>query len=125
MDDAGGVGFGQRLRRLYADIHHFAGREWGLPDPLGKALAVDVLHDDEDAAALFADFVNGADIGMVERGGGLGLVDQPLPRLIIAVPSLGQHLDGHFAPEFAVFREKDRSHPAGAELPNDPVMADL
>ena len=26
MDDAGGVGFFQRLRRLYADIHHFAGR---------------------------------------------------------------------------------------------------
>ena len=96
-----------------------------LPDPLGKALAVDVLHDDEDAAVLFADFVNGADIGMVERGGGLGLVDQPLPGLIIAVPPLGQHLDGHFAPECAVFREKDLSHAAGAELPKDSVMADL
>ena len=86
MDDAGGVGFGQRLRRLYADIHHFAGRQRGFPDPLGKALAVDVLHDDEDAAVLFADFVNGADVGMVERGSGLGLVDQPLPGLITAGP---------------------------------------
>ena len=62
---------------------------------------------------------------MVERGSGLGLVNQPLPGLIIAVPPLGQHLDGHFAPEFAVFREKDLSHAAGAELPDDSVMADL
>ena len=26
MDDAGGVSFGQRLRRLYADVHHFVRR---------------------------------------------------------------------------------------------------
>ena len=90
-----------------------------------RTLAVDVLHDDEDAAVLFADFVNRADIGMVERGGGLGLVNQPLRRLMIAVPPLGQHLDGNFSPEFAVLREKDLSHAARAELPEDSVMADL
>ena len=96
-----------------------------LPDPLGQALAVEVLHDDEDAAVFFADFVDRADIGMLERGSGLGLVNQPLPGLITTGPALGQHLDGHFPAECAVFREKDLSHPAGAELPEDSVMADL
>ena len=95
------------------------------PDPLGQALAVDVLHDDEDVAVLFADFVDGADVGMVERGRGLCLVDQPLPGLMAAGQRLGQHLDGDFAPERAVFREKDLSHTARAELPDDSVMADL
>ena len=125
MDDAGGVRFGQRFRGLYADIHHFAGRQWAFPDPLGKALAVDVLHDDEDVAVLFADFVNGADVGMVERGSSLCLVNQPFPGLMTAGQRLGQHLDGNFAPEFAVFREEDLSHAACAQLPNDAVMADF
>ena len=62
---------------------------------------------------------------MVERGSGPGLVNQPLRRLMIAVQPLGQHLDGNFAPEFAVLREKDLSHAAGAELPEDSVVADL
>ena len=102
-----------------------AGGSGRLPDPLGQTLAVDVLHDDEDAVVFFADFVDGADVGMVERGGGLGLVDQPLPGLIAAAPPLGQHLDGDFAAERGVFREKDLSHPARAQLPNDSVVADL
>ena len=125
VNNAGGVRFGQRLRRLYADIHHVAGRERGFPDPLGKALAVDVLHGDENVAVRFADFVNGADVGMVERGSGLGLVDQPLPGLRTAGQRLGQHLDGDFARERTVFREKDLSHAARAELPDDSVVADL
>ena len=82
MNDAGGVGLLQRLRRLDADVHHFGGRQRVLPDPLGQTLAVDVLHDDEDTVVFFADFVDGADVGMVQCGGGLGLVDQPVPGLI-------------------------------------------
>ena len=62
---------------------------------------------------------------MVQRRGGLGLIDQPLPGLRATRPPLGQHLDGNFAPERAVFREKDLTHSAGAELPDDAVMADL
>ena len=62
---------------------------------------------------------------MVERGRRLGLVNQPLARPIVAVPPLGQHLDGNFSPEFAVLREKDLSHAARAELTNDSVVADL
>ena len=36
MNDAGGVGLLQRLRRLDADVHHFGGRQGVLPDPLGQ-----------------------------------------------------------------------------------------
>jgi hypothetical protein len=94
-------------------------------DPLGQTLAVDVLHDDEDALVLFADLVDGADVGVVECRGGLGLVDQPLPGLIAVRVPLGQHLDGHLAAERCVLREKNLTHPARAELPDDSVVADL
>ena len=65
MNDAGGVGHLQRQRRLDADVHHFAGRQRVSSDPLGQAQPLDVLHDDEDAVVLFADFMDGADVGMV------------------------------------------------------------
>ncbi len=125
MHDAGGVGRLQRLRRLYADVRHFVGRQRVRSDPLGQTLAVDILHDDEDALVFFADLVDGADVGMVECRGGLGLIDQPLPGLIAVRAPLGQHLDGNFAVERGVFREKDLTHPARAELPDDSVVADL
>ena len=83
MDDAGGVRFGQGLRRLDADLDDVAGRQSRFPDPLGQVLAIDVLHDDEDVAVFFADFIDGANIGMVQCGRGLGLVDQPLPGLMM------------------------------------------
>ena len=44
----------------------------------------------------------------------------PLPAL-----ALGQHLDGDLAAERGVFREKDLTHPARAQFPDDSVMADL
>ena len=96
-----------------------------LPDPLGQTLAVDVLHDDEDTVVFFADFVDGADVGMVQCRGGLGLVDQPLPGRIAPRATLGQHLDGDLAAERGVFREKDLTHPARAQFPDDSVVADL
>ena len=89
-----------------------AGEQRVLPDPLGQTLAVDVLHDDEDAVVFFADFVDGADVGMVQRRGGPGLVDQPLPGRSLAHGTLGQHLDRHLAPERGVFGQEDLTHPA-------------
>ena len=96
-----------------------------LPDPLGQTLAFDVLHDDEDTVVFFADFVDGADVGMVQCRSGLGLVDQSSPGRIAPHATLGQHLDGDLTAERGVFREKDLTHPTRAQFPDDSVMADL
>ena len=64
----------------------------------------------------FADFVDNADIGMVQCRGGSGLVDQPLPRRVALGATLGKHLDSDLAPEHGVFREKDFTHPADPSL---------
>ena len=95
-----------------------------LSDPLGQTLAVDVLHDDEDTVVFFADFVDGADVGVVECGGGFRLVDQPSPGQIAPHAALGQHLDGDLAAERGVFRKKDLTHPARTQFPDDAVVAD-
>ena len=125
MNDAGGMRLLQRLRGLDADVHHFGRRQWVLPDPLGKTLALDVLHDDEDTIVFFADFVDGADVGMVQCGSRPGLVHQPLPRPIARLGPLGQHFDRNHAAERGVFREEDLTHPARTQLSDDSVVADL
>jgi hypothetical protein len=94
-------------------------------DPISENLAVDVLHDDEDTVVFFADFVDGADVGMVQCRGGLGLVDEPLARVIAPPGLLAQHLDGDLAAQGRVFCEEDVTHPARAQFPNDSVMADF
>jgi hypothetical protein len=96
-----------------------------LPHPLGQILAIDVWHDDEDTVVLFADFVDGADVGMVQCRGRPRLVDQPLPGPATSKAMLRQHLDRDLAAERGVFRKKDLTHPSGAKFPDDPIVADL
>ena len=56
--------------------------------------AIQKLHGDEGLAILFADVVNGADVGMVERGSGLGLALKALQRLAVLGDIVGQKLQG-------------------------------
>ncbi len=73
----------------------------------------------------FADFVDGADVGMVQCGSRPGLVHQPVPGPIARLGPLGQHFDRNHAAERGVFREEDLTHPARAQLSDDSVVADL
>ena len=49
---------------------------------------------------LVVDLVNGADIGMVQRGGGLRLALEAAESLRIFGDVIGQELEGHEAAEF-------------------------
>ena len=94
-------------------------------DLFSEADAFDVLHHDEDLAAVFAYFVDGADVGMVQGGRRLRLVNQPLPGLRIRGPLVGQHLIATLRSS-CVFGEKHFAHAAGSsELPHDSVMGDF
>ena len=42
------------------------------------------LHDNERLVVLLADFVDGADVGVIERGGGAGLATKAFEGLRIA-----------------------------------------
>ena len=43
-----------------------SGLHWPLADAVLQCHAVEVLHDDEGLRAVLADFVNGADVGVVQ-----------------------------------------------------------
>jgi hypothetical protein len=72
VNDAGGVGGVESVGDLNADIEKLIEIDGTIADQMLERLAVEEFHGDEGAAFGFADVVDGADVGVVEGGGGLG-----------------------------------------------------
>ena len=75
-----------------------------------------------DSALGLADLVNRADVGMIESGRGLGLVDKSLVGVLVAGEIGRQEFQGHVALERGVVSLVDHTHPAFAEFFDDFVM---
>ncbi len=89
-----------------------------------SVMPVQKLHGDEGLAVLLADFVDGADVGMVQSGGGLRFALEARQRLRILGNIVGQELEGDKAMQPCVFGLVDNTHPAAAELLDDAVVRD-
>ena len=79
VNDATGMSERHRVGDLAAVLEHGLEREAVLRDQLAQRPAVDVLHHDEGVPVDFADFVNGADVRMIQRGGGARFFEQLRP----------------------------------------------
>src|SRR5580704_838948 len=84
--------------------------------------AIQVLHGDEGLVAMPADFVDGANVRVIERGRGPGFAAKTLQRLRIAREVIGQEFEGDEAAEFGVFGFIDYAHAAIAKLLDDAVV---
>ena len=93
-------------------------------DQVLQRLAGQALHDDEEMAFVLADFVDGADVGMVQGGGSAGFAAKTLQRLRILRSIFGKKLQGDEAAEQRVFGLVNDAHPAAAEQFDDPVVGD-
>jgi hypothetical protein len=82
MHDAGCVGRGETARDVGEPTNPIAERDAGVADEGAEWLAIDELHGDEwrgvamDGAVDLSDFVDGDDVGVIERGGGAGLAEE-------------------------------------------------
>jgi hypothetical protein len=86
--------------------------------------AVEELHDNKGMLFGLPDLVDGADIGMIQCRGGSRLPPKPLQSLVISRNFLGQKLQSDKPPKLGIFGLIDHTHPAAAELLNDPVVRD-
>jgi hypothetical protein len=84
---------------------------------------VDVLHDQEVAGAVAVGVVGGHDVGVVQLGDGADLAVEALHRAGVAGLAGRQQLDRDAAAHEGVLAEEDLPHAAGAEGPEDLVLA--
>src|ERR1700746_2587125 len=85
---------------------------------------LEVLHDDEGLLVLLVNFVNGANIGMIERRSRARLPLKALQRLRVRGDVFRKKFEGDEAAKLDVLRLIDDTHTATAELFDDAVMRD-
>src|ERR1039458_1780753 len=91
-------------------------------DAVLQCQSIQKLHNDEGFAVLVVNFVDGADVRMIQRRGRLGFALKTGERLRVFGYVLRQELEGDKAAEFHVFGFVDDAHPATTELLDDAVV---
>ena len=115
MDDALGVGGGERFRDLGPDGDGVVERQRPAAEHAREALAFDVLHDDVGMGVDVEDVVDRRDVGVGEPAGGARLAMETLARVGHAQPRFRRTLERDVPPEPRVFSQIDLAHAAAAE----------
>jgi len=122
MDNAFSVRRVQGVGNLGCQIEQQLNLQWLTQEAMLQRDAIEKLHRDEGAAFFFADVVNRADVGMVQRGCRFGFTAKSLQRLTIMGQVFRQELECHETVKPCVLGLIDHSHPATAQLLDDAVM---
>ena len=124
VHNAGCVGRGQCASDLDGAVEAFPHPQPFARDHLLQVAALDQFHSDEIDALCRVDVVNGDDVGVIERRGGLGLLHEAPLTLRIGDPLRRQDLDRHKAAQVRVAGFVDHTHPAFPELGEYLIVGD-
>ena len=122
VDDVAGVGRAQGIGNLNADLHHALRAQRAVGHHFAQAAALEQLHHHERTAAGLADVVDGADVGVIERRGGLRLPPEALERLGVEGPIVAEELEGDLPLQPDIFGLVDHPHATAAQRAEDGVM---
>ena len=87
-----------------------------------QGLAAQAFHHDEEMAVVLADFVDGADVGMVQRRSRAGFAAETFERLGILRSIVREKLESDETSELSVLGLIDDTHPAAAKQFGDAVV---
>ena len=122
VHNAGGVRGLQRVGHLRGDVEVFCasrpclGTRSSSVTPLTYSITMNSRPSVRDHV------VDGDDVGVVQRGSGLGFLDKAAPALHVAGVGGGQHLHRHEAVETRVLRLVNLTHASGAQFFQHGVM---
>ena len=117
------MGFCKCVRNLDGVSESFIHGQPLAPHELVQGPAGNELHSDKRAAALIGDVVHVDDIGMIQRGGCLGLLHEASLPLWFSYCLGAEYLDGDGSVQVGIERLLDHAHATLAELRFDPVVA--
>jgi hypothetical protein len=127
MDDALAMCRHQSLANLNREIdsllnRRHVSRRTAAGDEFTQRLAFEKFHGNERVTLVFCDFVNGADVRVVQRGCRAGLLSEALQCVGIARQFLGENLQRDVALQLQVLGLVNHPHPAAAEDLQDSVV---
>ena len=124
VHDAFGVSGIERVGDLDGEGKQSVQLEGPNTDEVLQGLAIEKLHGDEGLAVFLADVVNGANVGVVQGGCGLGFALKAGERLRIAGYFIGKEFQGDEAMQARVFGFVNHAHAAAAEFLDDAIVGD-
>src|SRR5438045_2727575 len=107
---------------LNAEIEHQFNLQRLPTDLMPESLPLQQFHGDEGSPIRLVNFVDRADVGVVQRGCSLGFSLKTAKRLYVVGEFIGQELESNVATELQVFRFIDNTHPARADFAEDTVV---
>ena len=114
MNNAFGVSCVQSVCDFDGQRENFLGFQWATRDLMLQSQSVQVLHDDEGLALMLTNLVNGANVGVIERGCRLRLPLKACQCLRIVGYIVRQELKSDKAVQVYILRFVDNTHPAAA-----------
>jgi hypothetical protein len=115
MDDALAVGGVEAVGHVDGESEETLEFQGAAVDGVFERLAVEKFHGDEGFAIGVADFVDGADVGMVQGGGGFGFAAETFESLRIGGERFGKKFQSDEAIKESVLGFVDDAHSAAAE----------
>src|SRR5580698_4365037 len=105
MDDAGGVRSVERIGNFDRERQKLVHLERAVGNGVLERHSIEKFHGDEAQAAFaFADFVDGADVVVIQRGGGASFAAKAFERSGIRGDVVGQKFERNETAERQVFR---------------------
>ena len=122
VNDVFGVGGIERVGDFDGEGEEFFDVHGAAVDAVLERLPIEKFHGDKGVAVLLADIVDGADVGMVQGGGGLRFPLESRESLRIPGDILRQKFQRDEALKARVFGLVNDTHASAAELFDDAVV---
>ena len=124
MDDALGVRCIQSIGNFNRHREERFQLHWTIPDQVLQRSAIQEFHRDERLPFVLTDLVNGANIRMIQRRGGLRFALEALQGWTILDQIFGKKFQSYKSVEFEVLSFVNHAHPTTTQLLDDAVMRD-
>ena len=124
VNNSFGMGGTERIRNLSTPFKHLFKRQRPTGDAMLQRGAFHEFHGNKHLAVLLADFVNCADMRMIQRGRCTRLSPKPFQNLRILGQVIGNKFKCDEPAEGGILGLVDNTHAAAAQHFNDSVMGD-
>ncbi len=124
MNDAFGMGGIERVRDLDAEVEDEVDGQRLAVDAVLERLSFEKFHGQKGPALLFADVIDGADVGVVQSRGSAGLAAEPVEHRKLAGDLIRQEFERDEAAQAAVLGLVHYAHSPTAKFFDHSIMGD-